>query len=90
MRAVWRARARMNAIVPPVGVCVDMRAAVSRGESYRARLELRRSNAAVSHRNRYRERKSGKGRHGEAIAEWGLDAGELAEEDDEERWPYRA
>lgn len=67
-----------------------MRAAVSRGDSYRARIELRRSNAAVPHRNRYRERKSGKGRHGEAVAEWGLDAGELAEEDDEECWPYRA
>ncbi len=57
-------------------------------DQLRNRLELRRSNAAVPHRNRYRERKSGKGRHGEAVAEWGVDAGELAEEDDEERWSY--
>ncbi|ALF00403.1 hypothetical protein SEA_ARCHIE_97 [Mycobacterium phage Archie] len=44
------------------------------------RQELRRSNAAVPHRNRYREHKSGKGKHGEAIAEGVADAGEFEEE----------
>ncbi|AGT13099.1 hypothetical protein CROSSROADS_101 [Mycobacterium phage Crossroads] len=44
------------------------------------RQELRRSNAAVPHRNRYREYKSGKGKHGEAIAEGVADAWESEEE----------
>ncbi|QGJ93985.1 hypothetical protein SEA_BOBSGARAGE_99 [Mycobacterium phage BobsGarage] len=44
------------------------------------RQELRRSNAAVPHRNRYREYKSGRGKHGEAIAEGVADAGEFEEE----------
>ncbi|NGX06435.1 hypothetical protein UI24_04295 [Mycobacteroides franklinii] len=64
------------------------RAGMAVSVQLRNRLELRRSNAAVPQRNRYRERKSGKGLHGEAVAEWGVDAGELAEEDDEERWSH--
>lgn len=59
-------------------------------DSMRARLELRRSNAAVPHRNRHRERKSGKGLHRDAVAEWGNDAGESAEERWEAwQWSYR-
>lgn len=39
-------------------------------DAVRARQELRRSNAAVPHRNRYREAKSGSGLHREAVDEF--------------------
>ncbi|ASR87169.1 hypothetical protein J4T94_gp082 [Mycobacterium phage Krypton555] len=45
------------------------------------RQELRRSNAAVPHRNRYREHKSGKGQHGQAVAEGVADAWESSQEE---------
>lgn len=48
-------------------------------EAARRRQELRRSNAAVPHRNRFRERKSGKGQHGKAVAEGVADAWEPSE-----------
>ncbi|UVF61271.1 hypothetical protein SEA_DUNCANSLEG_99 [Mycobacterium phage DuncansLeg] len=50
------------------------------------RQELRRSNAAVPHRNRYREAKSGKGQHGQAVAEGVADAWESSPEEWYEGW----
>ncbi|AEK07662.1 hypothetical protein SEQ_HALENA_94 [Mycobacterium phage Halena] len=49
------------------------------------RQELRRSNAAVPHRNRYREWKSGKGQHGEAVAEGVADYGDDGGDDEMSR-----
>ena len=53
-------------------------------DAARWRQELRRSNAAVRHRNRFRERKSGKGLHGRAVAEGVADC--AGESSPEVRW----
>ena len=55
-------------------------------EAVRARQELRRSNAAVPHRNRYREAKSGAGLHRGAVAEGVADAWELEAQDGLGAW----
>ncbi|UVK63481.1 hypothetical protein SEA_AEGEUS_109 [Mycobacterium phage Aegeus] len=69
-------------------------------DGMRARLDLRRSNAAVPHRNRYREQKAGRITPGgnpvcDFCGDWYMgrhdcevgDAGESAEEEHQERWP---